>query len=243
MQLAILLVLILIAVLIAPWLLGVIVVVAAAYGVYLVALGAAAFVGIIAGIAWVLLKNHQQRDKPLEIVGDRRSCRNCQCEMPVSQTICSNCGFESTKAEDAHMLQEFHARTADIKSYGDADEGHYTDSVERIKDLKREGKNVEAIQILLKCVDATEKEARYANSLPVLDEQFFFLEKGRSEHSWGVAPWYYEQLAILYRKEKQYQKEVEILERYEKHEKAPGVGPQKLADRLVKARELARKNA
>ncbi len=53
-----------------------------------------------------------------------------------------------------------------------------------------------------------------------------------------MASWYYEQLAILYRKEKQYDNEVEILERYERQPKAPGAGPEKLADRLMKAREV-----
>jgi len=72
----------------------------------------------------------------------------------------------------------------------------------------------------LKLVDETEKEA-----------------KSQGE-GWGVAPWYYEQLAILYRKEKQYDNEVEILERYERQPKAPGAGPEKLADRLMKAREV-----
>jgi hypothetical protein len=57
-----------------------------------------------------------------------------------------------------------------------------------------------------------------------------------------VAPWYYEQLAILYRKEKQYQQEVAILERYASKPKAPGVGPEKLAARLEKAKELLTKH-
>jgi hypothetical protein len=152
--------------------------------------------------------------------------------------------FGKPKTEDDDILQKFNAQMVEIKCAGKVDDGHYTDSVEKAKSLKREGKNPEAIELLLKCVDATEKEAKSANSTPsVLDEKFAFLDKGRSESGWGVAPWYYEQLAILYRKEKQYQKEVEILERYEKQEKAPGVGPQKLAERLIKARELLKKNA
>ena len=58
---------------------------------------------------------------------------------------------------------------------------------------------------------------------------------------WGVAPWYYEQLAIIYRKMKNFQAEIDILERYKKQEKAPGIGPSKLAARLIKARELLEK--
>lgn len=72
-------------------------------------------------------------------------------------------------------------------------------------------------------VDSTENESEFAGD------------------GWGVAPWYYEQLAIIYRKEKQYHKEVEILERYADQPKAPGAGPQKLAERLAKAKELLAK--
>lgn len=152
--------------------------------------------------------------------------------------------FGKRKNEDNETLQIFSAQMAEIKSTGKVDDGHYTDKVERVKLLKKEGKTTEAIEVLLKCVDATEKEALTANAQPeILDVKFAFLEEGRSGNNWGVAPWYYEQLAILYRKEKQYEKEVAILERYEKQDKAPGVGPQKLAERLVTARALARKNA
>lgn len=99
-------------------------------------------------------------------------------------------------------------------------DGHYTDYVERVKHLKAEKRNDEAIELLLTLVDATEQEAKVNG-------------KG-----WGVAPWYYEQLAVIYRKGKRYDDEIEILERYEGQPKAPGAGPQKLAERLTKAREL-----
>ncbi|MDO9475792.1 MAG: hypothetical protein Q7L07_03695 [Pseudohongiella sp.] len=152
--------------------------------------------------------------------------------------------FGKHRAEEKDQSKAFVSVVEEIKSAVKVDDGHYTDSVEKIKSLKRDGKNTEAIEVLLKCVDATENEAKSANSQPpVLDDWFAFLEAGRSDTGRGVAPWYYEQLAILYRKEKQYNKEVEILERYEKQSKALGVGPQKLAERLIKAKELARKNA
>jgi tetratricopeptide (TPR) repeat protein len=57
---------------------------------------------------------------------------------------------------------------------------HYTQWVEPIKKLKREGRLAEAEELLLDCVDAVEAEAR-AEGTP-------------------VAPWYYEQLGIVYRK-------------------------------------------
>ena len=102
--------------------------------------------------------------------------------------------------------------------------GHYTEYVDRVKQLKSEKNHEEAIELLLKLVAQIENEARRGGA-------------GR-----GVAPWYYEQLAILYRKEKRYEDEVKILERYENQPKAPGVGPQKLAERLMKARQLKEKN-
>jgi hypothetical protein len=67
-------------------------------------------------------------------------------------------------------------------------------------------------------VDATEKEAKRTGG--------------------GVSPWYYEKLAMIYRKEKLYEDEVAILERYERQPKAPGALSKKLAERLVKARQL-----
>lgn len=109
------------------------------------------------------------------------------------------------------------------KSYEYEDSAQYID---RVKQLKNEKNYSEAIELLLKLVNDTKQDAK---------------AKGPG---WGVSPWYYEQLAILYRKEKRYNDEVAILEQYENQPKAPGVSQQKLADRLLKARELRdRKNA
>jgi hypothetical protein len=110
-----------------------------------------------------------------------------------------------------------------IKQAGAVDGVHYTDYVEQVKQLKREGRHPEAVDLLVKLVYATEAESRAAGS------------------RWGVAPWYYEQLAIIYRAEKRFQDEVAVLERYEAQSKAPGAGPGRLAERLTKARSLARR--
>lgn len=128
-------------------------------------------------------------------------------------------GAKPSNAEE--FVAEFSAEQSRLKEAGSVEGVHYTDYVERLKQLKRERRHSEAIDLLLKLVDATESEARAA---------------GRG---WGVAPWYYEQLAIIYRKEKRFPDEVAILERYEAQPKAPGAGPGKLAERLKKARELA----
>ncbi|MDD5748529.1 MAG: hypothetical protein PHP64_05740, partial [Actinomycetota bacterium] len=82
---------------------------------------------------------------------------------------------------------------------------HYTEYVEDIKRLKREGSKDTVESLLLMLVDATEEEDRYEKM--------------------GVAPWFYHELAILYRKEGRYSDEVDILERYERQRKAPGVMP------------------
>jgi tetratricopeptide (TPR) repeat protein len=128
-----------------------------------------------------------------------------------------------------------------IKVAGSDNGVHYTDNVELIKQLKRDKKYDEAIEILLKSVELTEKESKKANAKPVHEDKYAFLSEGRTT-TWGVAPWYYEQLAIIYRKQKRYAEEVSILERYESQPKAPGVGPMKLAERLINARELLANN-
>jgi hypothetical protein len=95
---------------------------------------------------------------------------------------------------------------------------HYTEYVEDVKTLRRCEKNEAAEHLLLELLDATEEESRMRGT--------------------GVAPWYYEQLAIIYRKRKDHTAEVAILERYAHQPHAPGAGPAKLAERLVKARAL-----
>lgn len=95
---------------------------------------------------------------------------------------------------------------------------HYVDWVEPVKELKRQGNCDEAERILLACVDATERACA--------------IEK------MGVAPWFYEQLAIIYRQQKRYRDEVAILDRFMQQQHAFGAMPEHLADRLVKASRL-----
>jgi hypothetical protein len=93
---------------------------------------------------------------------------------------------------------------------------HYTDYVDEVKVLRRDDRDDAAEQLLLELVQATEEEARALGA--------------------GVAPWYYEQLAIIYRKRQDVEAEIRILERYRGQPPAPGAGPEKLAQRLAKAR-------
>jgi len=95
-------------------------------------------------------------------------------------------------------------------------------SVDTIKKLKKSGQDYELEEVLMWCVEATESEAKAEGS--------------------GVAPYYYEELAKLYRKQKDYKAEIAILERFAQQTHAPGVMPQKLLERLEKTRKLAAKN-
>ncbi|MGH8984596.1 MAG: hypothetical protein ACRDY6_12080 [Acidimicrobiia bacterium] len=87
-----------------------------------------------------------------------------------------------------------------------------------MRELKREGRIDDAIGLLQGLVDVVEDEA--------------------ATQSWGIAPWYYEQLAICFRKQKDYAAEVAILERYDAWEHAAGAAPPELFTRLQKARRL-----
>lgn len=90
--------------------------------------------------------------------------------------------------------------------------------VEQVKYLKRIGASDDAVYVLLKEIDVQENDAR--------------LNPG-----WSVAPWYYEQLAIVYRKQKRLADEIAILERYEQQAKAPGAASLKIQERLQRARK------
>ena len=93
---------------------------------------------------------------------------------------------------------------------------HYTHYIDKIKALLKKNNPKEAEELLVHCIELTEKESE--------------------QEGWGVAPWYYERLAILYSKEKRFLDEVSILERYDSQKKAGGVKPKKLKARLAKAK-------
>lgn len=95
---------------------------------------------------------------------------------------------------------------------------HYTEWVEKVKDLKRDGKLDEALTLLNGLVGAVEHESK--------------------DNGWGVAPWYYEQIAIICRKKSDLAGELAILQRYENQPAAPGSGAPKMAARLRKVTEL-----
>lgn len=128
---------------------------------------------------------------------------------------------------DSSIFNRIHKKIDDLGKKKPIDEPGYVDGryfvtyVEDVKNLKKSGKFDEAEKLLLRLVIANEEVNRHERQ--------------------GVAPWYYEELAKIYRKKKEYDKEVTILRRFANHKHARGVGPKKLLERLEKARALAEK--
>ena len=90
----------------------------------------------------------------------------------------------------------------------------YLRYIEPIKLAKRENRLEDAIALCLKAIKSTEKESRAIKI--------------------GVAPWYYMQAAIVYRKMKEKDKEIEILRRFLSQKQAPGGMPKEIKQRLAK---------
>jgi len=106
---------------------------------------------------------------------------------------------------------------------GYIDGRHYTEYAEDIKELKRQNKFKEAESLLLKIIEVLKAEAKIEGP------------------HWFIAPWYFEQLAIIYRKQGLIKKETEILEHFLKLNKMKGDGDTKLEVRYRKAKELLKK--
>lgn len=93
---------------------------------------------------------------------------------------------------------------------------HFTVYVDEVKALKKADRHAEAVELLGHLVDATERES--------------------ATDRIGVAPWYYEQLAIIHRKLGDAAAERAVLERFAARKHAPGVKPGRLLERLEKMR-------
>jgi len=93
MQIAIFVVLVIIALVLAPWLIGVAAALVAAYGVIIVVLGGIAILSGIAVVLWVVMTDREPAESP-PLVGARTSCRYCQAEISSSLAFCDNCHHE-----------------------------------------------------------------------------------------------------------------------------------------------------
>jgi hypothetical protein len=91
----------------------------------------------------------------------------------------------------------------------------FTEWVETVNDFKRAKRFDDALNLVLECIDAAERDAQH--------------------HGYAPPPWYTEQAAILYRKSGDVHAEVAILKRYQAT--CPrGLSSTRIAERLVKAR-------
>jgi hypothetical protein len=126
--------------------------------------------------------------------------------------------------QESSIFERIHSKIAELgREYPVAGPGyyngrHYTTYVYDVESLRRQGLLEKVEELLIGLIVATEAEDQ-------VDKR-------------GVAPWYYEELAKIYRKQKDYAREVRILERFANQRHAPGAKPLKLMERLVKARAL-----
>ncbi|HNQ69004.1 MAG TPA: hypothetical protein PKN32_11540 [Bacteroidales bacterium] len=104
------------------------------------------------------------------------------------------------------------------KEAGMVDGKHYTEYISEIKELKRQNKLDDAEKILLKIIKVLEEEAKIEGE------------------DWFIAPAYFEELAIIYRKQDKISDEIKILEHYFKLSKMTGNGKFFLEERYRKAK-------
>lgn len=125
---------------------------------------------------------------------------------------------DSAIAERIHQKLTQLAKEHPIVKPGYYGGRHFTTYVRDFETLKKNSNLSELENLLIELVKATEAESVEGNM--------------------GVAPAYYSELAILYRKQKEYAKEISILERFAKQKHAPGVMSVKLLERLDKVKKL-----
>ncbi|HAW59257.1 MAG TPA: hypothetical protein DCX03_09660, partial [Bacteroidales bacterium] len=115
-----------------------------------------------------------------------------------------------------------------------------TDKLKHEKELQAEADKLAAAT--LENLPALKRSGRYSEAISILKQEVERTERDNKINHWGVAPAWYHELAIIYRKQKDYKNEVRILERYIAQEKAPGVMKDKIAERLEKAKNLLEKS-
>jgi DNA polymerase-3 subunit epsilon len=92
------------------------------------------------------------------------------------------------------------------------------------------------LSLLVDEVNAAKRERRLDDAMRLLLEEIERQEAESRSSGCGVAPWYYEQLAIVCRKLGRHEDELAVLERYDRQIKAPGARPAALKTRLEKVR-------
>jgi hypothetical protein len=99
------------------------------------------------------------------------------------------------------------------------------------------------IEEVVNQVRQLKRESRFEEAVAILISQMDLWEKDSAAGLGGVAPWYYEQAAICYRKLQRFDDEIAVLERFAAQEHAPGLSPPELLRRLEKAKWYALKRA
>jgi hypothetical protein len=126
--------------------------------------------------------------------------------------------------EDRQLAQKVLERVAELTD--PAEPGlyhgrHFTTYVNEVNAMIRDGREEEAESALLGLVRATEQESEVTGS--------------------GVPSWYYERLAVIYRRRRDYGSEIAILERYCEQQK--NSIPEDIRKRLERARGLLARTA
>jgi uncharacterized protein YlxW (UPF0749 family) len=103
---------------------------------------------------------------------------------------------------------------------------NYSAATDRVAEMKREQRHDDVEELLRWCIDYVEAEAAFQQ---------------RREYGYAaIAPAYYRDLAIVYRKDDRHQDEVEVLERYvDACRELGNEAQEKMVSRLDRARELA----
>jgi len=115
-----------------------------------------------------------------------------------------------------------------------------TDKLKHENELQAESDNLAAAT--LENLPALKRSGRYNEAVSILLQEIEVQERDNQINHWGVAPAWYHELAIIYRKQKDYENEVKVLERYMAQEKAPGVMKYKIDKRLEKAKILLKES-
>lgn len=102
---------------------------------------------------------------------------------------------------------------------------------------------VDRLTDLVSRVTELKRAECFEESLMLLHEEIERQENDSAAGLGGVAPWYYEHAAVIYRKLKRHGDEIAVLERFAAQQHAPGTKPPQLLERLAKAKEALLRRA
>jgi DNA polymerase III subunit epsilon len=160
---------------------------------------------------------------------------------------CIVCGkfvlFKSAHAAclaKAEPSNEFVEDTGDIRSEDVSASVYGSISAKMDRPYELEGSRIERV---VANVNQFKREGRLEEAIPILLAEMDLWERDSAAGLGGVAPWYYEQAAIIYRKLRRHDDEIAVLERFAAQQHAPGASPPRLLERLDKAKWYALKRA